>query len=304
MTILLTGAAGFIASHVLQKYLEVGYKVIALDNLSSGRRSKIPEGVEFVELDVTDPSFESVVEKYKPDVINHHGAQIVVTDSVKDPINDAKINILGTINVAKASIKYKVKQLIFASSGGAIYGGENLPATEDSTPAPISPYGLSKWSAEQYLKYFSLSFKLPVTILRYSNVYGPGQDTSRESGVVAIFTSYLLKGESPTIYGDGSNTRDYVFVKDVAQANLTVLAHPEYGIFNISTNTRTSTKRIYDMMTKILNLSNPPRFAPARIGEQEHSQIAYDKAKMTLGWEPNVSLEWGLTQTIEWYKQT
>lgn len=301
MKILVTGAAGFIGSHCTKAYLDQGHSVIAVDDLSSGKQERLPSSVTFYNQDITSPSFDDIVAKHTPDVINHLAAQIVVTRSVSNPAQDAHINIIGTIKVAQSAVKHKVKQLIFSSSAGALYGHDFVPATEAHTPSPVSPYGLSKHAAEKYLQYFHATYLLPVTILRYGNVYGPGQDTSRESGVVALFTTALLQKKSPTIFGDGSNTRDYVYVKDVAKANVLALSYPGFEVFNIATNTQTSTNEVFSKLTALFDSPTQAKYAPARIGEQAHSQISFDKAEQLLGWKPSCDFSSGLKETVAWY---
>ncbi|HQU74710.1 MAG TPA: NAD-dependent epimerase/dehydratase family protein, partial [Calditrichia bacterium] len=236
MKILITGGAGFIASNVADRYIELGHEVVIVDNLVTGQRENIPEKATFYEMDICDPELAAVFEKEKPEVVNHHAAQLDVRKSVADPIYDANINVLGSLNILQNCAKFGTRKFIFASTGGAIYGEQDyFPADEHHPNQPLSPYGITKLATEKYLYFFNDSYGLTYTILRYANVYGPRQNPHGEAGVVAIFARRMLKGEQPMINGSGEQTRDYVFVGDVVKANELALTGGDNTIFNIGT---------------------------------------------------------------------
>jgi len=304
MKVMVTGGAGFIGSHIVDNLITEGYDVIVIDDLSSGRDKNINKKAKFYKLDIQDSRLESIFQQEKPDYVNHHAAQIDVRRSVTDPSLDAKINVLGTINILQNCTKYNVKKVVFASSGGAIYGEqETFPAPETHPLRPISPYGITKLVAEHYLYYYKTVFGLDYVTLRYSNVYGPRQNPFGEAGVVAIFVQKMINGEQPVINGDGEQTRDFVYVGDVGRANMLALkSNTSECVFNIGTGTETSVNQIFINLKKIINPSFNEKHAPAKKGEQIRSVIDYTRAKRILHWEPQTSFINGLRETCEYFK--
>lgn len=304
MKILVTGGAGFIGSNIVDSLINNEIEVVVVDDLSSGNETNINKKAKFYKLDIQDSKLSSVFEKEKPDYVNHHAAQIDVRRSVSDPIFDAKINILGTINILQNCVDYKVKKVIFASSGGAVYGEQEVfPANEEHPLRPISPYGITKLVAENYLYYFKTVHGLDYTALRYANVYGPRQDPYGEAGVIAIFIKKMLNGEQPVINGDGEQTRDFVYVGDVVRANILAINNdtPE-SIINIGTGIETSVREIFGHLKEIIDPSLKAKFAPPKKGEQRRSVIDYTKARTNLNWEPEMSLLEGLKKTRDYFK--
>ncbi|MFN3966887.1 MAG: NAD-dependent epimerase/dehydratase family protein [Endomicrobiia bacterium] len=304
LKILVTGGAGFIGSHIVDKYISEGHSVVVVDNLSTGKKENINPEAKFYTVDITDiKHLSQIFENEKPDVVNHHAAQIDVRKSVADPTFDANVNIIGSINLLENCKKYNVKKFIFASSGGTIYGEcSYIPPDEDSQYFPMSPYGIAKLSVEYYIKYYSETFNIKTAILRYGNVYGPRQDPHGEAGVVAIFSERMLKNEPVFIFGDGKQMRDYVYVEDVVRANLLVLNHDENLTLNIGTSKPTSVLELFEMMKKICGYKQNPVFKPPRTGELFKSFLDIKKAKEKIGWEPLFNLEEGLKKTIEYFR--
>ena len=305
LKIIVTGGAGFIGSHVADKYIEAGHDVIIIDNLSSGKKENINPKAKFYNVDIKDTrKIPEIFEKEKPDIVNHHAAQIDVRKSVSDPVFDANVNIIGSINLLENCKKHNVKKFVFASSGGTIYGEcSDTPPDENSPYLPMSPYGIAKLSVEYYMNYYSKTYQLKTIALRYGNVYGPRQDPHGEAGVVAIFSERMLKNEDVYIFGDGKQMRDYVYVEDVARANLLVLNHNENLTLNIGTSRATSVIELFEMMKKISNYKKSPIFKPARTGELFKSFLDIKKAKEKIGWQPLFNLEEGLKKTIEYFRR-
>ncbi len=309
MKILVTGGAGFIGSHVVDTYIEEGHEVLVVDNLNSGRRENINRKATFFEADIRDKdSVEQIVKEFRPDIINHHAAQISVVYSVKNPELDIDVNIKGTLNLLELAGKYNVKKFIFASTGGALYGEpQTLPCTEDHPILPLAPYGINKETAEHYIRIYSGIFGYRYVILRYANVYGPRQDPFGEAGVVAIFTMRMLRNENCIIYGDGEQSRDFVFVKDVARANLLALHYePDKNIlpvFNIATSQPTTVNEIFTILKELTNYSKNPVYERKREGEVYKIYLSYKKAQEFLGWDPQYSIEEGLKLTVDWFKE-
>lgn len=303
MKVLVTGGAGFIGSHIVDLLIEARYEVIIVDNLSSGQEKNINKKARFYKMDIQYPELEDVFQKERPDYVSHHAAQKDVRVSVSDPIYDAKINILGTLNILQNCIKYKVKKIVFASTGGAIYGEQDIfPAPETHPERPISPYGITKLSVEHYMFYYKTVFGLDYVSLRYSNVYGPRQDPYGEAGVVAIFIQMMCKGEQPVIYGDGEQTRDFVYVGDVANANVLAIKNSTgEHVFNIGTGVETSVNQLFDCLKEIINPLIEKKYASARQGEQKRSVIDNLLAGRILLWKPEVSLAYGLKKTHEYF---
>lgn len=303
--ILVTGGAGFIGSHVVDAYIDKGHQVAIVDDLSTGNKKNINPKAKFYKVDIKDAmKLQKVFNVERPEIINHQAAQKDVRRSVEDPIFDARINILGSINLMQLAIKFKIKKFIFASSGGAIYGeAKTVPTPEDYLPSPVSPYGIAKLTTEKYLDYYQHEFKLPYVALRYANVYGPRQDPKGEAGVVAIFVGKLLKNETPTINGDGKNTRDYVYVGDVVAANIIATAKDISGAYNIGTDLETDVNELAEKIVKLTNTNKEPKHGPAAAGEQRRSCLDINLAKKELGWHPDVNLEDGLNKTVQSFKK-
>jgi UDP-glucose 4-epimerase len=303
MKILVTGGAGFIASHIVDAYIDRGHEVCVIDDFSTGQEENVNSRAVLHRADIADPQTADLIERIKPDVVSHHAAQMDVRHSVADPQFDARVNILGFINVLEACRKAGVKKVIFASSGGAVYGEQEVfPAPEGHPTRPASPYGVSKRTGELYLSYYHQAFGLPHLALRYANVYGPRQSTRGEAGVVAIFISQLLAGQSPVINGDGKQTRDYVFVGDVVKANLAALESDFVGAVNIGTGQETDVVTICRLLREGTASAVEARHGPAKIGEQRRSSLDAALAGRILGWRPQTPLEEGLQQTIAYYR--
>ncbi|MDE3172636.1 MAG: GDP-mannose 4,6-dehydratase [Gemmatimonadota bacterium] len=312
--ILVTGGAGFIGSHVADRMLAEGHRVAVVDDLSNGRRENVPAGAEFHELDIRSPEAAALVRGGGFEVIVHLAAQMDVRKSVADPVFDAQVNIAGTLNLLealRASGRLTATRFLFASTGGAIYGdGVPLPAVEHARKEPDSPYAVAKHSVEQYLSYYGRIHGLPALALRFANVYGPRQDPHGEAGVVAIFCGRVLAGAPLTVFGDGNQTRDYVYVGDVAAA-VAAAAHltpsksagMDARAFNVGTGVETSVLDLASALMRAAGRTVPIEFAPARAGEQLRSVLAIDKAAADLGWRPTVSLGQGLAETYAWFAQ-
>ncbi len=303
MKILVTGGAGFIGSHVAERYLSAGWKVAVVDNLSSGRRDNVPEGAAFYELDVRDMEFAEVVAAERPDVISHHAAQMDVRISTTEPAFDADVNIVGSIKVVEAALAAGVKKVIFSSTGGAVYGEpEELPVTEETPARPISQYGCSKLAVERYLYLYNVQRGLDYVALRYPNVYGPRQNPHGEAGVTAIFALKMLDGEPCVIYGDGTESRDYVYIDDVVNAHVLAADGDFNGVLCIGSSKETTVPEIFDELSALTGNDIEPRREPLRPGEIHRICISGVKAKEILGWEPKVSFNDGLARLVEHIK--
>jgi UDP-glucose 4-epimerase len=301
--ILVTGGAGFIGSHIVDSYVALGHRVWVLDDLSSGKKDRLNPKVTFVRGSVNDKRVvSSLFRRARFDVVNHHAAQIDVRRSVADPELDARINILGLLNVLVNAQQTGVKKILFSSSGGTVYGECTRPATESFPEVPLSPYGVAKLASEKYIQAFASLHGLTYTIFRYSNVYGPRQDPHGEAGVVAIFAQKMLAREPVTIFGKGLQTRDFVFVGDVARANVLGLTKAKNEIVNIGVARETSVNELYTIMAKLLGWKRPASHKAARKGELARSVLAIQKARRQLGWKPSISIADGLWQTIQSFK--
>ncbi|MHB1347478.1 MAG: NAD-dependent epimerase/dehydratase family protein [Candidatus Humimicrobiaceae bacterium] len=305
MKILITGGAGFIGSNVADLLIENGFDVCIVDNLSSGKLENINTKAMFYMCDIRENEIFKIIETEKPQIVIHNAAQMSVRNSVEDPVNDAGINIIGGLNVLEACRKTKVQKVIFASSGAVVYGEQQFFPADESHPAnPISPYGVAKLSFEKYLYYYNYVFGLKYIALRYANVYGPRQDPLGEAGVVAIFLNKLLNGEQPVINGDGKQTRDYVFVKEVAAANFLAVKQDFTGEINIGTGIETDVNNLFDILKRLTGQKNlKEAHGPVKDGEQTRSVLSYKKAQAILGWEPKIDLKSGLSETYEWFKK-
>ena len=303
MKILVTGGAGFIGSQVADAFIADGHDVYIIDNLSTGNEKNINHKAHFLKYDINSPDILKIFEKEKFDAVNHHAAQIDVRKSVNDPIFDASINILGTINLLQNCIKTGVKKFMFASTGGAIYGEqEYFPADENHPTKPVSPYGITKLTIEKYLFFYKNEYGLNYTILRYANVYGPRQNPLGEAGVVAIFTNKLIKNENPIINGNGNQTRDYVFVEDVVKANIINLNNNSSDIYNVGTGIETSVNEIFSKLNKISGGIAEEKHGPAAKGEQLRSVITSDKLYKKFDWKPSVKIDDGLKKTFNYFE--
>jgi UDP-glucose 4-epimerase len=301
--VLVTGGAGFIGSHVVDKLLAQGHHVVVVDDLSSGRREFLPPNIPFYCLSILDPALEEVLAQERPEVVNHHAAQISVTRSVQDPQYDASVNILGVVNLLKASQQHGVKKFIYASTGGALYGEPDyLPCDEEHPIRPLSPYGISKFIGEHYVRFFGLTYGMDYTVLRYANVYGPRQDPHGEAGVVAIFTQRMLQGEQPIIFGTGEQERDFVYVDDVVEANVLAFERGSKGAYNIGTGKGTSISDLHDLLKRATGYGGGPLYADARPGDVFKISLSWKKAKKGLGWQPRTSLQKGLEETVRYFK--
>ena len=307
MKIIVTGGAGFIASHVVDKYIELGHEVVVIDNLSTGSFHNVNSKAKFYLKDIRHHEIEKIFKAEKPDLINHHAAQISVPASVKNPLFDADVNVLGLLNVLENSIKYSVKKVIFISSGGAIYGeATEYPTTENYIPNPLSPYAISKFISEKYLHYYKHTFGLDFTTLRYANVYGPRQVSKGEAGVVSIFIETLLNNKIPYLYSYPENPdgmiRDYVYVKDVVKANVLALDKASSEAINIGSNVETTTGQLLREISRQMKKDFNPISEGPRPGDLRKSCLNIEKAKQHLGWTPEYSLERGIKETIEFFQ--
>ncbi len=303
MKILVTGGAGFIGSHVVDLLVEAGHDVAVVDNLVTGRKSNLNPKARFYEVDIRSPELEKVFETERPEIVDHHAAQMDVRRSVADPIYDADINILGGLNVLNLSVKYGVRKFIHISSGGAVYGEPvYLPCDENHPVQPLCPYGATKYMFELYLYMYRQTFNLDYTIIRYPNVYGPRQDPAGEAGVVAIFTGQMLRSKPVTIYGNGEQVRDYVFVKDCARANLMVLENGSGRVYNLGYGIGTTVNQIFQGLKEVTGYPLEANYGPARPGETFRIYLTAERARNELGWEPTVPLIEGLRQTVEYFR--
>jgi len=303
LKVLVTGGAGFIGSHVADRLLADGHEVVILDDLYTGHVEHLPARARFYQMDVHSPWLDELFEIERPEAVLHHAAQASVRRSVEDPMFDASVNVLGTAALLQASAQHGVRRFLFASTGGAIYGDTDLvPTPEDAPALPVSPYGASKLAAEVYLRTFHALHGLPYAALRYANVYGPRQDPHGEAGVVAIFTERLQRGATARINGDGRQTRDFVYVGDVADANARALASEAVGAFNVGTGIETDINRIFALLRRLTGSDQAEEHGPPLAGEQRRSAIDPRKIEKVMGWHPQASLEAGLTATVQYFR--
>jgi UDP-glucose 4-epimerase len=318
MRTLVTGGAGFIGSHIVDELLARQHAVAALDDLSSGSRANLPAGVRLYEVDICDrDGVRRVFDEFRPEAVFHEAAQLSVSRSVREPVFDAQVNLLGILHVLENCVRLGTGKMIFASSGGVLYGDVHEPAPETAPCEPISPYGISKWASEQYLQFFTRQHDLKTVALRYSNVYGPRQNPHGEAGVVAIFAERMLAGQGVVVNGDGRYLRDYVYARDVARANVLALERelPEpFAAFNIGTGMTTDVNQLAAQMrsaciavNQILGRSvniPEPAHGPPRAGDLRSSVVSFSKATKILDWRPTVTLADGVRQTIEWFAKS
>ena len=317
MKIMVTGGAGFIGSNVADGYIEAGHDVVVVDNLLTGRIENVNAKAKFYRVDIRSDEVDDIIAKEKPDILNHHAAQVSVPLSVADPLRDADINIKGLLNLLQSAVKHGVKKIIFISSGGAIYGdASEYPTSESYSPKPLSPYAVSKLASEYYIAWYRHLYGLEFTVLRYANVYGPRQVSHGEAGVVSIFMDNLMNGRPCTInhFPDDEDgmIRDYCYVGDVVRANLKALATEESGVFNIGTQTGTKTLHLYQMIYRTLTEMRPetstglatPLRQPARPGDIPRSCLATKRARNELGWVPEIDVAGGIRLTLEWWMKS
>ncbi len=302
--VLVTGGAGFIGSHQVDFLINEGYKVIVVDDLSSGSVNNVNEKATLYQFDIREEEkLDQLFAKERPDFVFHFAAQINVNRSVDDPVFDADVNIIGTLGLLELCVQYKVKKIIFSSTGGALYGeAEVTPTPETYATEPLSPYGIAKLSIEKYIKFYHLQFGLEYGIMRYANVYGPRQNPKGEAGVISIFIEKLLQKMSPIIHGDGHQTRDYVYVRDVVRANMACLRSQESNTYNVGTGFQTTVNEIFNYIRLALNSSVEARHQDAFTG-QRVSCLSYKKINKELAWQPETILEKGIEKTIEWFQE-
>jgi len=303
---LVTGGAGFIASHVVDALIERGYEVAIVDNLSTGYERNLNSKAKFYKMDIRDENLKDVFDKEKPELVNHHAAQMDVRKSVTDPIYDAQVNVLGSLNLLENCKRVGVKKIVYASTGGAVYGEPSpdiFPVDEKCDVDPLSQYGITKHVVEHYLSLYYKLYSLRYAVLRYPNVYGPRQDPHGEAGVVAIFTEQMLEGITPKIFGDGSKTRDYVFVGDIVKANMIAIDKGENDVFNLGWGREITDFEIFDAIRIALGLKIKPIYAEKRLGEIDRICLDASKAKKVLGWQPTVCLKEGIAKAVEYYRK-
>lgn len=305
MKVLVTGGAGFIASNIVDAYIERGDEVVVVDNLRTGRKENLNPRAKFYEVDLCDAALADIFATEHPEWVNHHAAQIDVRFSIENPMEDARINIIGSLNLLEQCKKHKVKHVVFASTGGAIYGEpEYLPLNEAHPIRPISHYGAAKFAVENYLRLYRHNFGLDYTVVRYSNVYGPRQDPRGEAGVVCLFINKMLRGEAPTVFGTGEQTRDYVYVGDVVQMNLLCGEKTAGEAINVGTGMASSVNTLYCRLQHLMAFDEDAIFAPPRTGELDASVLDAGKAKERVGWTAAVDLTEGLRRTVEFFSRS
>ena len=303
---LVTGAAGFIGSHLVDRLITDGFSVTGIDDLSSGKLSNLPDGFDLRKMDIRDPKVQDVVAEIKPDIVFHLAAQISVSISVRKPQLDADVNVGGALNLLEGvrELDDKITKVVYITSGGTAYGDPEIVPADESTPIrPLSPYGVSKYVIEQYLPVYESLCGLEFSIVRLANIYGPRQDPHGEAGVVAIFTKAMLSGRSLTIFGDGNDKRDYVFVGDVVDAIAKTGNAKSQGPFNVGTGVGTSTNRIFELVGKYCRYTEAAVHGPPRAGDINRISLDSSKAERELGWSPQVDIEDGLKTTVEWFKR-
>ena len=303
-TFLVTGGAGFIGSHLVDRLIEEGHHVAIVDDLSTGFLENVNSKATFYQTDIRSDDLDAIFEKEKPDFVNHHAAQMDVRRSVQEPLFDADVNVLGSLNVIENSLRHNVKKIVYISTGGAVYGEPDyLPVDEAHPIRPLCQYGISKHTVEHYLHFYGQTYGVRYTVLRYPNVYGPRQNPLGEAGVNAIFIGKMLRGESPTIFGDGEQLRDYVYVSDIVRANCAALENGDGQIYNIGSGIGTSVNQIYEKLQEIIAFSQPPIYSEPRTGEIQRVYLESSKAERELGWSAQVGFHEGLQKTVEWFRE-
>ena len=305
MRVLVTGGAGFIGSHIVDGLIEQGHSVSVVDNLSEGSRANLNPGAHLFDVSVNDPcGLERAFSEAKPEIVSHHAAQISVRNSMYDPTHDAQVNIIGSLNVLQCAVKHDVERFIFASTSAVYAKPSHLPMDESHTLCPESVYGVSKLSVENFVRLYSDTYGIKHKILRYGNVFGPRQNPHGEAGVIAIFTGQFLRGEQPTIFGDGTKTRDYIFVSDIVAANIAALdAAGDNDTYNIARGIGVSDFEIFDAVRGASDSSVEPQYAPVRPGEVEHVSLDPRKAQHALSWQPRIDLHDGILQVVEHHRR-
>ncbi|MDY6861901.1 MAG: NAD-dependent epimerase/dehydratase family protein [Thermodesulfobacteriota bacterium] len=305
MKILVTGGAGFIGSHLVDRLINDGHTVVVIDNLSLGRIEHVNSKAVFYKMDIRDEKLAQIFKEEQPEIVSHHAAQASVTKSMENPFLDNDVNIRGTLNILECCRNYGVKKIIFSSTGGAVYGEpQRIPVNEQHPINPLSIYGLHKYFGEKYLYLYNENYGLQYIILRYSNVYGPRQNPNGEAGVIAIFSRQLLQGATPTIFGDGNKTRDYLYVDDVIEANLLVMDFNKNGrIFNLGWGLEITDKKIYYSIKEALGVNTKPIYGSKRPGELDRIALDAMYIKKELGWQPKVILKEGIAKTVAYYKK-
>ena len=303
MKILITGGAGFIGSHIVDKYVDLGHRVEVIDDMSSGLVENMRDDVTYHEIDIRSSKVTAVFDEGTFDVVNHHAAQMDVRKSTEDPAFDADVNIIGSINLLQNCVRTNVKQFIFASTGGAIYGEQDAYPADETHPAnPVSPYGISKLSIEKYLHYYDVEYGIIHSILRYSNVYGPRQNPHGEGGVIAIFAKKLLQGEQVIINGDGKQTRDYTYIDDIVRLNELVLASDKCTLINAGRGMEYDVNYLYDLLKQEMGSTMEAKHGPRVPGEQRRSSIKSDRAMQLFSWKAEVDFESGISKTADFFK--
>jgi UDP-glucose 4-epimerase len=303
MRILVTGGAGFIGSHVVDAFVAAGHQVSVLDDLSTGLRENLNRQARFHQLDVQDAAVADVFRRERPELLCHHAAQMDVRRSVADPVFDARVNLVGLLNLMEHGRQHGLKRVLFASTGGAIYGEQDVyPAPETHKTEPVSPYGVAKLASERYLFFYWVAYGISYAALRYANVYGPRQNPHGEAGVVAIFSEKLLRGEQPVINGDGRQTRDYIHVSDLVRANLAAAQSDYTGALNLGTGVEIDVNTLFAHLVRLCGSPAREQHGPAKPGEQQRSVIDNALARRVLGWQPEIALQDGLRQTVEFFR--
>ena len=301
--ILVTGGAGFIGSHLVDRLIQEGNEVIVVDNLSTGKRKNINKKAQFYKMDIQSKRIERVFRNERPLIVVHLAAQMSVRHSTDDPGFDAQVNILGTINVLEHAVRQGVRKVTFASSGGVVYGEQEIfPASESHRTEPLSPYGISKLAREKYLAYYANATGLRYVALRFANVYGPRQDSEGEAGVVAIFSKQMLDGGQPIVNGTGKQTRDFIYVDDAVEAILVTLGEDVQGIFNVGTGQETTINECYGIIKSLTKCQCKELYGAAKKGEQFRSVLDVTKLREVFGWDPQVTLQEGLTRTVDFFR--